>query len=57
MTAQLTRLVEKPIQARIELFIERSLFQLALSAGRTSELDEAEMADIHRRSVAATLRC
>ena len=46
---QLTRMQELPIAAKLEVLFSKSLFLLALGLARSSNCDEQQIADIHRR--------
>lgn len=46
---QLSRLQEKPTAAKLDMLYRKSLYLIALNLGRTQNLDEASVADIHRQ--------
>lgn len=46
---QLSRLQEKPTAAKLDMLYRKSLFLIALNLGKTQNLDQASVADIHRQ--------
>jgi vacuolar protein sorting-associated protein 11 len=46
---QLSRLQEKPTTTKLDTLFQKSLYVLAINLARTQSLDEASIADIHRR--------
>ena len=49
LTKQLFRLQEKPTSTKLDTLFQKSLYVLAINLARTQSLDEASIADIHRR--------
>ena len=46
---KLSRLLERPTAAKLDMLYRKSLYLIALNLGKTQNLDKASVADIHRQ--------